>query len=168
MTTDDATDLQNDWPPEVVIPNEPPDFITREGRPYVHKHCGQVTVVAGRHFPQVCNPFRMVTGTICATCGFPASTKDVAWTDTGETVSSYRRRRVKTHPIAMLFAWLLIPLAGAAAGVMIGEAIRKPNAGADPFVVSLIFGGLGFLFTALFIGPALVEAVTGRRLFNEW
>ena len=156
---------------EVEIPSdEPPQFSPREGRPYIHDACGQVTVISGRHFPHLCNPFRFVMGTICASCGMPDSTKSFRWIDTGETVSSYRRRRVGKHPIALLFTWIILPAIGGAiaASVMLGMRPRNNPDLPDPTVAGAIFFVIGGLLTALFIAPPIVELFSGRKLYNEW
>jgi hypothetical protein len=61
-------------------------------RAYEHKSCHAVTVAAGDDLVRLECPFRPLDGTYCCRCGDFVPLDDVRWTDTGETISTYRRR----------------------------------------------------------------------------
>ena len=144
------------------IEPELPEINQREGRAYVHKQCGQATLVTGSNLVGVCNPFEFVMGTICANCGMPDSTGSFSWADTGERVSTYRRRGVMQMPILAVFSWLILPAVGGGIGGVIGSNFK----GAFGPMTNLGIG-IGAFATLLFLGPPIVRAVAAKRILNR-
>jgi len=139
-----------------------PVITSREGRAYVHKTCGDATNVTGSDLVGVCNPFQLVIGTICASCGMPDSTGSFHWEDTGEKVSTYRRRGVFKMPVLAIFSWLVLPAIGGAIGGVIGSNIQGKFGPMTNFGI-----GIGAFLMLLFIGPFIVNLASGRRILNR-
>lgn len=133
-----------------------------DGRAYVHKTCGNATNVTGKDLVGVCNPFELVIGTICASCGIPDSTGSFTWEDTGEKVSTYRRRGVMQMPLLAIFSWLILPAIGGGIGGLIGSNIQ----GAFGPMTNVGIG-LGALLIVLFLGPIVVHIVAEKRILNR-
>lgn len=132
------------------------------GRVYIHKSCGNATHVTGSSLLGVCNPFQPIIGTICATCGMPDSTSSFEWEDTGENVSTYRRRGVMQMPVLALFSWLILPAIGGACGGYIGSNIQ--GAFGPMTSVGVVFG---VALTLLFLGPFVINLVAAKRILNR-
>lgn len=105
-----------------------------QGRPYVHKKCGQVTLITGSDFVGLCNPFEPCMGTICASCGGPDSTSQFAWADTQEPISEYRARLRAEAPASLkIWNYVISPLVGGGIGGAVGAALdaKNPAMGTD-------------------------------------
>jgi hypothetical protein len=93
-----------------------------DSREYVHQACGEVTVISGRDFSHLADPFTLCTGTYCTICRKMVNLKAVAWADTGEPISVYRQRlweespRLRTSPLLRV----VVPIAGAVLGALLG------------------------------------------------
>lgn len=139
-----------------------PEINTAEGRTYIHKQCGTATNVTGSDLTSVCNPFQLVMGTICANCATPSATWNFEWEDTGENVSTYRRRGVMQMPLLAILSWLVLPAIGGGIGGLIGSNIK----GAFGPMTDLGIG-LGVLSILVFLGPMIVNAVASQRILNR-
>ena len=98
------------------------DYEIPDSREYVHDACGGVTVISGREFTRLASPFEMCTGTYCACCRKMVELRSVAWADTGEPISEYRRRHWNDSPPIQRPLALIIgaPLAGSILGLLSG------------------------------------------------
>ena len=120
-------------------------------RAYVHRKCGQVTLVSGDAFDRLSNPFAFVARTACAGCQRDVWPGTVVWEDTGESIAAYRRRLRRAAPLSLkLCGWGTGPLLGAAAGWAVGpHDISKPILGAF----------IGFIAVTFFLAPILCRWV---------
>jgi hypothetical protein len=60
-------------------------------RDYIHSTCGGVTRISGDDYVILECPFRGVSGTYCVTCEKGVPLEEVAWADTGQKISEYRK-----------------------------------------------------------------------------
>jgi hypothetical protein len=60
-------------------------------RDYIHSSCGGVTRISGDDYVILECPFRGVSGTYCITCEKGVPLEEVAWVDTGQKISEYRK-----------------------------------------------------------------------------
>ncbi len=127
--------------------------LTPDSRPYIHDKCGQITVISGYQFKRITNPFEFILSqTYCAGCQKVVRLKTVAWADTGETISRYRRRMWRTSPLAIrLLSWYIGPLAAAALGISLGMLFPGQKVPA-PFV-----GGVSGFILALTVMPLFLS-----------
>lgn len=94
-------------------------------RSYVHERCGYETIVNGIDFEMLANPFTFTSSTMCVHCKKQVSLKQVAWSETGESITGYRRRLRREAPaILKLIAWVIGPLLLGCVGAGIGYAIK--------------------------------------------
>jgi hypothetical protein len=126
-----------------------------DSRPYVHKRCGEVTVVSGNDFRRLANPFDFVPQTYCVACEEMVGLDTVAWDDTGETISRYRRRLRAAAPVSLkLFSWVICPLGGAALGAGAGWLFTTHR------VTGAFIGAfVGLVVTPLFVTSLLLRWV---------
>jgi hypothetical protein len=61
-------------------------------RAYEHKSCHAVTIASGDDLVRLECPFRPLDGTYCPRCQDFVPLEDVRWSDSGETISTYRNR----------------------------------------------------------------------------
>lgn len=139
-----------------------PEINQHQGRVYIHQACGTATNVTGKDLVGLCNPFELVIGTICANCGTPDSTSTFSWEDTGEKVSTYRRRGVMQMPLLAIFSWLILPAIGGALGGVIGSNIQGKFGPMTDVGI-----GLGVFLMMLFVGPTVVQVVATKRILNR-
>ena len=142
----------------------PRHYSIDQGRAYIHKTCGTTTVVSGRDFAELCNPFAPCLGTICAKCG-PDSTKKFKWADTRESVSRFRRRVRRASPLLTVWSWMIAPVIGAVIGTMVGLALKGQNIA--PIVVATMGATVGGATMLLFIAPFITGIVVGQRFYNQ-
>jgi hypothetical protein len=108
-------------------------------RSYTHLECEGSTVVDGREFVVLADPFSFVSKTKCASCGEFVELDRVAWSDTRETISSFRERlRLNLSLIARVWAYVVGPLNGAITGAVIGMCWPPHKA---PEIVTGVIGG---------------------------
>jgi hypothetical protein len=140
------------------------DYSLEQGRPYIHKKCGQVTLITVGDFAGLCNPFQFVSGTVCASCGFPDSCSQFAWADTEELVSDYRSRLRQQAP-SSLKVWnnVMSPLLGLVVGGFIGFLADPKN----PATGSALGAGIGVLAMLLFIGPQITGALGANQFYQQ-
>lgn len=147
-----------------------PDDTPRKvvSRVYVHNGCGGETVISGNDFDRLANPFGFGGSTLCCACRRYVRLKDVAWADTGEPISEYRRRLRSSAPLSLkLFGWLFGPVLFMAIGAVVFWLIfivLLPGWGdrqgeRKPFMP---FGGavLGFI-CSIFAMPPLISWIWG-------
>src|SRR5215813_5815990 len=60
-------------------------------RAYIHRTCQQATKVSGDDYVMLECPFRPVTHTVCAVCREAVPLDEVAWADSGQRISDYRK-----------------------------------------------------------------------------
>lgn len=77
-----------------------------DSRPYRHVACGGVTMAEGKTFQIICDPLMPLVQIDCDQCEAEIKLKDLAWADTGETLSDYRRRLRETLP-GFVRAWAM-------------------------------------------------------------
>lgn len=68
-------------------------------REYLHDGCGQSTHVGGNDFYRLCDPRFDIEQTFCSHCGNYDSLNSFRWTDTKETLKSYRNRLASIIPL---------------------------------------------------------------------
>jgi len=88
----------------------PPQLLSEESvssRVYCHEKCGTLTEVGGSDYYWICNPLRIVMGTVCVSCG-EAYLEHVYWADTNETLSRYRSRLFWKTPFVVMFLHFVI------------------------------------------------------------
>lgn len=108
-------------------------------RVYVHTKCGQSTVVDGREFVVLSDPFAFVEKTLCSHCGTPVDLEDVVWTDTNESIRFSREQtRSKLSLPARAWAYAIGPILGALIGSVAG-ACWPPHK--VPEIVTGLIGG---------------------------
>lgn len=135
-----------------------------EGRPYVHKKCGQVTVISGSDFVGLCNPFEPCMGTICASCGGPDSTSQFAWADTEESISDYRARLRAAAPASLkIWNYVISPLVGAGVGGIVGAMLDPKN----PLAGGSIGAAVGALVMFFFIGPKITGVLGAGEFYRK-
>lgn len=139
-------------------------YTVNEGRAYIHKTCGTTTVVSGKDFAGLCNPFAPCLGTICVKCG-PDSTKNFTWEDTGESVSSFRRRVRRASPILTAWSWIVAPVIGAVVGGMAMLAFKAPNVSSE--AAAAIGAVAGAAVMAFIIAPVITGIIAGRRFYDQ-
>jgi hypothetical protein len=61
-------------------------------RCYQHTACGGITEISGDDYVRLECPFRGCSGTFCAGCRKFVRLDAIAWADTGEKISEYRKR----------------------------------------------------------------------------
>lgn len=142
----------------------PRQYSVQRGRGYIHRRCGSETVISGRHFVGLCNPFAPCSGTICMECG-PDSTKNFVWADTGESVSRYRRRLRRASPGLTALNWLVAPAIGALIGAIALSGVEGPNLSST--VASAVGAVVGILLMVLFIAPILTGLIVGKRFYQQ-
>jgi hypothetical protein len=77
-------------------------------RAYRHRGCGEVTVVSGDDLVLLECPFRPVESTVCCRCEGYVPLDSVEWADSGELISTYRRRVKASVPfLRRLFLYTL-------------------------------------------------------------
>jgi hypothetical protein len=133
------------------------------GRVYVHHGCGGQTRVSGGDYTHICDPFWPCTGTFCCGCSNFVPLGEVSWTDTGETVSAYRRRmRAETPAVVKVWRFGGGLVVGAALGVLIGFlvalAARVPRDRSTGFI---IVGALVGAFLVYYLGTVLLNRLLG-------
>ncbi len=99
-------------------------------REYRHIPCRGQTLVSGKEFANLADPFTGVTSTFCAACGTLDDVAEFEWVDTGEIVRSYRNRLRRAAPpslkiwailrIAIIVLFSLGGLMGGPVGVVLG------------------------------------------------
>src|SRR5262245_27576197 len=67
------------------------EYTKNLSRDYVHKACQRTTTVSGDDYVFLECPFRLVTHTVCAVCGEAVPLNEVAWADSGQRISDYRK-----------------------------------------------------------------------------
>jgi hypothetical protein len=67
------------------------EYTKNLSRVYVHQACKRATTVSGDDYVMLECPFRPVTHTICAACGQGVPLDEVAWADSGQRISEYRK-----------------------------------------------------------------------------
>ena len=126
-------------------------------RVYVHEGCGGGTEVTGEDFLGLVNPFGLVMGTYCSGCEKMVRLDDVAWQDSGESLTKYRRRLLKKAPSSVkLLVWLVTPLTGTALGGAAGWWF-SPNQVGFPIVGAVV----GMLVAYGTLMPVVVRQVGG-------
>jgi hypothetical protein len=79
------------------------------------------TVVDGREFVVLADPFSFVSKTLCTACGEDVELGDVTWSDTSESILAFRQRiRAQVSPMAGLWAYAVGPLIGHVVGGIAG------------------------------------------------
>jgi hypothetical protein len=141
-------------------------------RIYRHQQCGSLTEISGHNFLRLANPFSVVGETICCTCQRAVPIRQVAWADTGENVTAYRKRLRAAMPLGRrLFFSCLGSVVGAMAGFLcgylIGFVIIGP-VGNRPWWLqtSGFIGGTIAAFAGLQLGAQLLPAHMMRLLWG--
>jgi hypothetical protein len=134
------------------------------GRTYVHKTCGAPTIISGKDFARLCNPFATCLGTMCASCGGIDSTNNFHWQDTQESVSDFRKRLRRNSPKATLYTWILAPVLGAVVGGTLAAMFKSPHV--NQLVSVIIFAAFG-VFILYLIAPEITGIVAGKRFYDQ-
>jgi hypothetical protein len=140
-------------------------FSPHSGRVYIHKACGEATIVTERDFVLICNPFYPCTGTLCLNCGRAYSLTQFFWEDTGESLPAFRNRVRRSSPTATVFAWLVAPLAGALIGAAAMSYIDVPEL--DTRALMAFGAACGGLVSIVFVAPLLIGLVAGRQFYDR-
>ena len=103
-----------------------------QGRLYVHVECERATLVTGRDWIGLCNPFAQTMGTICSHCGRSYGLKHFVWQDSGANLQTYVRRLRKMCPLFWrMWFWWSGPISGAVVGAsvlhFVGPSIPVEN-----------------------------------------
>jgi hypothetical protein len=116
-------------------------------------------VISGGDFLCITSPFEFVSGTLYCNCQKNVSLKSVAWEDTGEPISTYRRRMRRGAPRTLRILSLYVsPTVCAAVGAGLGLLIPPERAGTVP--APLVCGGIGLGLGFLLV-PVLLSRVWG-------
>jgi hypothetical protein len=137
------------------LPMESSSDHTPDSRPYLHEKCGGVTIISGYQFGRITNPFHYVPQTMCAECQKAVSLKSVAWVDTGEPISRYRRRMWRASPRALKTLAYIGPFVCIALGVGIAMLLPPQKVPAH-----LAFG-IGGLILGLVLLPVALSGLWG-------
>lgn len=119
----ESSDLRKELAPEDIPDLDRAEYEIDDGpsRSYVHKECGNSTVVSGIDFERLANPFTFVVNTYCASCDRDVSLSSVRWSDGKQSISTCRRRLRAKAPANVRFAGTLgVPAGGLTAGSLIG------------------------------------------------
>lgn len=127
-------------------PKKSPSQVTPENssdgspsRVYTHKPCGGSTVVSGREFLVLSDPFAFVEKSYCAECQTYAALDDVVWSDSQELIQFCRKQtRRSLSPLAYAWGYAVGPLVGAIGGGVAG-ACWPPHT--IPEIVTGVIGG---------------------------
>jgi hypothetical protein len=119
---------------------EPP-----ESRTYVHDACGQGTTVDGWILDALSNPYRGVSGTMCAHCDQGVPLKRVAWAETGESIADYRKRMKQLVPASFRRRRWLVAAACVAGGLLLGVAGSYPFWTPRDVLPAVVGGAVGLV-----------------------
>ena len=137
-----------------------------ESRAYRHSQCGSETVISGQAFEVASNPLSDMPRTWCSQCNAFAPISDVAWSDTGETLSDYYARHGARATNTQRFLTsrrflILCALSGLIFGGVGGYLLFRDNDLWLRILMALFVGGLGaFVACAIFV--QLSKAITKR------
>ena len=115
----------------------------------------------GRHFRQLCNPFWPCTGLMCCHCGDFYPTSKFVWTETGEAISSFRKRLRRATPLpAGLWRIGLGQVVGLTLGTSVANRVvsRVNPKDGDPVLLYLV----------LLISITVLTYVLVSYLFNKY
>lgn len=138
------------------------DFHPRDGRVYIHKVCGEGTVVTGGDFVGICNPLSPCQGTFCASCQDFDRLNKFVWEETGETLSAYRKRLLKNTSPMVRFWWVPAVALGGILGAIIGPIFVENKMIMMP--ISAV-GGMALMFFG--IGPMIMCMVPEYQFYKN-
>lgn len=129
------------------------------GRIYVHANCGGETEVTARHFRGICDAYRAATRTYCVRCEDYFPLKEFSWSETDETLTSFRARMKALSPpkhrrIENVLQWLAV-----LAAVVVSSCVAWFVQGFLWKPVFALGGGLLSLFVFLFTVAAIEDVV---------
>ena len=133
-----------------------------DGRAYVHKRCGESTIVTGDDFAGLCDPSQVCLGTICANCGGPDSVAAFYWEDTKEPLHDYRKRLRNTAPSIYKTWAVIVPLIGLVGGGIMGAKFLATNLQLDIAIGSAV----GIVVMWLIVGPA-IAGMFGTNFYEQ-
>ncbi|OYP28235.1 hypothetical protein [Rhodopirellula sp. MGV] len=154
-------------------------MLTPESFQYVHRPCGQSTLIDGPEFQAVSNPLSGIETTVCAHCGEQDDIENFAWEGSSETIGQYYRRHLAHIPPqekaradrSAMFKYLIVGGAiGIAAGIATGllTAFFSTLAGLIIGAVATIaFATLGVLVGFMHFENKIVASVIERYLGVE-
>ena len=92
------------------------DYTEALSRDYIHSACRGVTTISGDDYVIIECPFRRVTHTYCATCNQTVPLDEVAWVDSSQRISDYRKEIAGS--VSFLEKWRLTILGTAYEGAL--------------------------------------------------
>lgn len=118
----------------------------RTGRVYEHLGCGGATQITEGDFTGLCNPFQPVSRTYCASCGRSVGIDDVAWADTGESISDFRSRMRRKSPSWLsAMDWVIGPvIVMSVASLLCLVFIKDPGTLFGAIAAAVIVGPFGW------------------------
>ena len=126
-------------------------------RAYRHLACGTPTVVSGKEFVRLADPYITVTATlVCANCQRTDTLASFEWVDTGEDLLAYRNR-VRNKAPAILKIWsgvqavvlIFFDVLGVAIGAATGGGLTETPTGS-------VIGALVGMVLAVALGPLVL------------
>tara|TARA_R110002049_G_scaffold27321_2_gene94282 strand:- start:506033 stop:506521 length:489 start_codon:yes stop_codon:yes gene_type:complete len=132
-----------------------------EGRVYVHDTCGQMTRISGKEMVALCDPFQYVARTTCSGCDTRDIVSRFRWRDSGESISSFRRRMRDEAPVfCKIWIMVVAPLTASIIGIDLVRQIRIFAELPENWWIEIPLGIL--LITPLFcrfIAPKILQAL---------
>jgi hypothetical protein len=141
-------------------------------RGYTHRACGESTSLSGMHLLQLCDPFSATVGTYCGDCDDHFPLKEFTWDDTGERISTARKRHRAMGP-----AWfrvlhgragcagflLLCAVAAAGPGYAVGRLLKAPG-----WVFPLVAAPVGLVAGLMTLGFASHGVMRRYYDIDDW
>ena len=126
-------------------------------RVYVHDECDGETIISGKDFERLANPFQFVSQAYCAACEKYTGLGRFYWANTGESIRDYRQRLRRLAPVSLkVCCYVVAPLVLAvvvaiAAGItyVVADERETESAGGDPYWSGLHHHSRNLLITPL-------------------
>ncbi len=145
--------------------------LINDPRSYTHKRCGESTALSGVYLLALCDPFSATVGTYCSDCEDHFPLKQFTWDDTGEGISSTRRRHAAESSFWVRFLmgsfWIIFPLSGAALGFGAGFAFGRV-VGAFSWPLGIAGGLAGVVAGVLVLGALIPVLLKNSFGVSDW